>query len=165
MKKKFYIIFSLVLICVIVVCAYFIFSLKNNSENIGQQRVQNNLNAPIEIPDEGIVKFDEAKDYDKPVIVMFYVDWCGYCRRFMPIFGQMAKKYEKDFTFAVVNCDLLINENLVKKYHVAALPSLYIVDKKLNHTFTMNMASSSDVKIFEEEADNFIKLKKKINLK
>ena len=165
MKKKLLTVFTVIIICIIAVSVWFLFSVKKNGGDIQQQRVQNNLNAPIEIPDSGIVKFDETKDYDKPVIVMFYVDWCSFCRKFMPIFGQMAKKYEKDFTFAVVNCDLLINENLVKKFHVAGLPSLYIVDKKLNHTFTMNMASSVDVKIFEEEADNFIKLKKKINLK
>ena len=121
-----------------------------------------NLNAPIEIPNEYVVKYQELKDTNKPVIAMFYVDWCGYCRRFMPVFGELAKQYKDDFSFAVINCDSPENVDIVKEYHIAGFPSLFFIDNELKTSFVINQNASADKNIFIEELEKYKLFKQNI---
>lgn len=157
MKKKFFIsLFIIAAICLLIFI-FVLFKYKTNS-----YQPQQNLQAPIEIPDESIVTIQEAKNIDKPVVAMFYVDWCGYCRRFMPVFGEFAKKYKNDYTFAVINCDKPENINIVKEFHIMGFPTLFIIDNKINHKFTLNMAGTAEKSIMKEELDNYLKVRKNI---
>jgi thiol-disulfide isomerase/thioredoxin len=123
---------------------------------------QQNLNAPIEIPAEGIIALDEANSLDRPQVIMFYVDWCGYCRRFMPKFGDYAKKYSDKYSFVVVNADKPENKEFVGKYHIVGFPSLFIVDNEINHKFSMHPAVTVDENIFIEELDSYLAVRDKI---
>ena len=123
---------------------------------------QQNLNAPIEIPAEGIIALDEANSLDRPLVIMFYVDWCGYCRRFMPKFGDYAKKYSDKYSFVVVNADKPENKEFVGKYHIVGFPSLFIVDNEINHKFSMHPAVTVDENIFIEELDSYLAVRDKI---
>ena len=125
---------------------------------------QKNLNAPIEIPSKDIVKIKDVTDNEKPMVVMFYVDWCGYCRRFMPKFGQYADKYKDKYNFAVVNCDDADNKQIVEDFHIIAFPALFIVDKKINHKFSLHPAVTIENEIMEEELDNYIKVREKMHI-
>ena len=94
MKKKFFIgLFVVVSICL------FVFAHIVLKQNEKQYQAQQNLSAPIEIPEKGVVSYEEAEKLDKPMVVMFYVDWCAYCRRFMPTFGEFAAKYKDKYSF------------------------------------------------------------------
>ena len=55
------------------------------------------------------------------VAVRFTADWCGPCRSFAPIFGEVATE-EKDITFIVADADL--NQALAQEYGVRGLPSV-----------------------------------------
>lgn len=123
---------------------------------------QTNLQAPIEIPSEQIITMEEASQIDKPIVAMFYVDWCGYCRKFMPVFGKFANKYKNDYSFVVVNCDNYENKKLVDDYHIIGFPSLFMIDNEINHKFSLNMASTSDEKVMKEELDNYLTVRKNI---
>ena len=123
---------------------------------------QTNLNAPIEIPDSNIAKYSEDISDDKPMVAMFYVDWCTYCRRYMPIFGEISAKYKDKFNFVVVNCEYPENKSIVEKFHIMGFPTLFIIDKKLNHSFTMNMAATTDKKIMTKELDDYMSFRNKI---
>ena len=87
MKKG--IIITLVSVVLIIVSIVLYSVLKSESTAYTPQQ---NLNAPIEIPDTGVMPIQEVNDIEKPQVAMFYVDWCTYCRRFMPTFGEIAKK-------------------------------------------------------------------------
>ena len=121
--------------------------------------VQENISAPIEIPATGISKYSDDISDERPMVAMFYVDWCAYCRRYMPIFGEIAKKYNKDFNFVVVNCDYPENAKIVDEFHVMGFPALFVVDKKLNHKFSMNMAATTEKKFMTKELDDYIKFR------
>ena len=122
----------------------------------------NNLKAPIEIPVDNVVKYSEVNDFEKPMLVMFYVDWCGYCRRYMPIFGELAKEYADKYTFALVNCDEPENKTFYKEMGVMGFPTLFIIDKKNDFHFTVNMAGTQDVELMRSELNRYLNLREKI---
>lgn len=153
MKKRIFI--GVLAAAIIGLLAYFGVSEKKNTEYSAQQ----NINAPIEIPDVGIFPIQEITDTEKPVIALFYADWCTYCRRFMPEYGKIAKKYREKYNFAVINCDFQENEEYVKNFHIIGFPSLFIIDNKLGYRFALNPATVADNSIFKDELDNYLKFR------
>ena len=157
MKKKIIIgLLVLFLVCIATGVGYYFWK-KSQLKYVQYTPAQ--LSAPIEIPDAGIVQYNEIKDFEKPIVTMFYVDWCTYCRRFMPIFGEVAKKYSNKFTFAVVNCDMPEYMDMVKKYRIMAFPTVQVIDKKYDYSFTLSHSSTAFKQIFKEELMNYYKFR------
>ncbi len=157
MKKKFFI--GLFIVAAVGLFIFAHLALRTNSE---RYQPQQNLHAPIEIPSAGITTYQEVSDFEKPIVAMFYVDWCGYCRRFMPKFGRLAELYGDKYNFVVINCEHAENMELVKDFHIMGFPTLFIMDKKLEHSFSLYMAATEDSDIMREELDNYIKFRNKI---
>lgn len=149
-------------IFILVIIGTLIYVFTGNEKFKTSYTPQQNLNAPIDIPAEGITSLEEANSSNKPQVIMFYVDWCGYCRRFMPKFGDYAKKYSDKYSFVVVNADMPENKALVGEYHIMGFPSLFIVDKEINHKFSMHPAVTADDNILTEELDSYLAVKDKI---
>lgn len=124
---------------------------------------QENIVAPIELPSQNVINFNQITDDSKPIVTLFYVDWCGYCIRFMPIFGQYAQKYGKDFTFAIVNCDLSENKDIVSENNIRSFPTLKIIDKQLDYIVPIDIGATQSEKIFAQEVKKHLKLREKIN--
>ena len=158
MKKKFFI--ALFIVAAIGLFIFAHLALKNN-EPVQEQTVQQNLRAPIEIPEGNIVSFEEAQKSDKPMIVMFYVDWCAYCRRFMPIFAEYSKEFNKDFTFTVVNCDLPQHQKMIEEFYIMGFPTLYIIDKKLEFQYQLHHVVTVDKDVMIKELNKYSKLRSK----
>ncbi len=156
MKKKFFI---GIFIFAVIGLAVFLHLVYNHHKNVSE--FQSNLQAPIEIPDTGIVEISQVKG-DKPVIAMFYVNWCTYCRRFMPIFGEAAKNHGENFTFAVVNCENPENQQIIEKYNIMGFPSLFITDKDLDFEYQLPMSATVSLESFENEINKHLKLRKKL---
>lgn len=68
------------------------------------------------------------------VIVDFYADWCGPCKRFAPKFQDLSEKDEfKNITFLKVDVDE--NQALSEKFNISSLPTfVFIKDGKIVHT-------------------------------
>ena len=160
MKKKFFIGLFLVAVVGLFVFAHLV--LKHNEP---EPEVQQNLSAPIELPEKGVIAYEEAEKLDKPMVVLFYVDWCTYCRRFMPIFGEFATKYQDKYSFVTINCDKLMYENMVKDFNIMGYPSVFVVDKKIDLRFSLQMASLGDKTIMARELDGYLKSRSKMFLK
>lgn len=71
---------------------------------------------------------EKALKKDKPVIIWFYVDWCGYCQKFAPVFDEVIKTKEvkKKYAVAFVNCDNKDNQKLIQDYNVMGFPTVFL---------------------------------------
>ena len=76
--------------------------------------------------------FAKAQETNKPIIVFFYTDWCGYCQRFVPTFDKITKKsaIKKNFAIAYVNCEKEENKETMAEFNVQGFPTVYVIDEE-----------------------------------
>lgn len=67
--------------------------------------------------------FDKAlkSAKDKVVVVDFYADWCGPCKRIAPALEKMAEKHD-NVRFYKVNVEE--NTDISKRYKISAMPTI-----------------------------------------
>jgi thioredoxin 1 len=70
--------------------------------------------------------FDElVLNSDVPVLVDFYADWCGPCRRIAPVLEELAKE-ATDAEIVKVNVDQ--DPELAARYGISSIPSLKVFE-------------------------------------
>lgn len=69
----------------------------------------------------------EAKVFqgDLPVIVDFYADWCGPCRRLSPVLEEISREYEGKVR--IFKVDTEVSPELAAKFQVRGIPALLFV--------------------------------------
>ncbi len=66
-------------------------------------------------------EFKKEKTFGKEAIVLFYADWCPFCRAFMPIF----KSYEKSHGLVFLGADISDeNDKFWDEYSIKVVPTL-----------------------------------------
>lgn len=109
--------------------------------------------------------FNVAMKSKKPVMVLFYADWCGYCVRFMPIFQTISEKYQDKLDFSKVNVEDKKYEKLVKEIGITGFPTVYILDPKYDNKVLLSNAILSDVKSLSKELDRYVRIRKRLDSK
>ena len=76
------------------------------------------------------ISLEKAIAKRKPVALLFYADWCGFCKRFSPTFAELSKDKElkKKYTFVWVNSESPENRKYMQQYQVTGFPTLYLVN-------------------------------------
>ncbi|MCD7721124.1 MAG: thioredoxin [Prevotellaceae bacterium] len=64
----------------------------------------------------------------KPIVIDFWAEWCGPCRRMAPIVEQLADEY-KEQAF-IGKCNVEESEELATKFMVTSIPTLVFIDSK-----------------------------------
>lgn len=87
---------------------------------------------PTKKPSEYKIGMDykKAVESKKPMLILFYADWCGFCVRFMPIYEKLYKAHKRDFNFVKINVEDSKNSDLVEKYEIKAFPTVFLVNTK-----------------------------------
>ena len=106
------------------------------------------------------VSYDIAKKSDKPMLIVFYADWCTYCMKFMPKFNLLSKIYGGKFNFVMIN----VEENddtirLAKNSDVAGYPTVYIIDPKYDNKIHLSNAIYQDLGKFRIELDRYLRIR------
>jgi len=66
----------------------------------------------------------EVLKSELPVVVDFYADWCGPCKRMEPVLEKVSQAYGGKVKVVKLNSDE--NQDLSLKYQVRGLPTLIL---------------------------------------
>ena len=105
----------------------------------------------------GIPYEKASKDTKKPMIVLFYADWCGFCVRFMPIYEELYKNHKNQFNFTKVNVEDSKYADAVQKYEISAFPTVYMVNTKEDTREHLENQNFGDMKKLDELLNDFHK--------
>ena len=88
--------------------------------------------------------FSKILDSDIPVLVDFYAQWCGPCRKLTPILEQIQGEYKDLIKIYKINSDE--NTEILKEYGVMGLPTLILFQQgEVKETMTGMMPKSAIV--------------------
>src|SRR5215831_15237207 len=68
--------------------------------------------------------FDSTINGGKPVLVDFWAEWCGPCRRLAPTVDELATHYDGKLVVGKLNVD--DNPNTTSKFSVRGIPTLLL---------------------------------------
>lgn len=102
------------------------------------------------------MSYSAAINNGKPTVILFYANWCSYCRKFMPIFNSLSAKNSDDFNFVKINIDSERNKYIAKEYDISSLPTVYIFEKKYKIKKEVSPYSYGNVKSMQSELDYYL---------
>ena len=98
----------------------------------------------------------------KPIIALFYADWCTYCMRFMPKYKIIADVYKDKYNFVMINADDQHYVNLVKDYSIEGFPTMYIIDPTIDNRISISNAIYDNLSKLRVEFDRYLRIRSMI---
>ena len=87
---------------------------------------------------------------DKPVVVDFWADWCGPCKKIAPILGEIAGERD-DLAISKLNVDE--NPDVAMKFSVMSIPTLIVFEQG---EVVGRITGAKSKAAFLEEIDGFL---------
>ncbi len=111
----------------------------------------------------GISMESALKTPDRPILAMFYADWCTYCMRFMPTMQKLSEQYRDKYNFVMIDAEDSANVDLVKDYRIGGFPTLYIIDPQIDNRISIPISSYQSIDFMKEDLDRYLRVKKLTN--
>ena len=106
------------------------------------------------------IKYEKAIESDKPMLALFYADWCGFCLKFMPQYKIVSSVYKNKFNFVMINVEAPENSELVQNADLSGYPTLYILDPKYDNKVLLNNVIYQDMPKLRTELDRYLRIRK-----
>lgn len=68
---------------------------------------------------------EEVLNFQMPVLVDLYADWCGPCKAMAPVVDALAKEYEGRVKVGKLNVDE--NQEIASRYGVMSIPTFLMI--------------------------------------
>ena len=146
MKKKLFITLGVVFILLVTSAVAFAVSMMNAPKHPSDYHI-------------GITYEEAVAASEKPMLALFYVDWCGYCMKFMPKFNILSKLYKNKYNFVMVNVEDKNHEKLVNDVGIGGFPTVYILDPKYDNRVLMPNLIYQDLGKFRIELDRYLRIR------
>jgi len=103
--------------------------------------------------------FEQAQKDSKPILGVFYVDWCTYCQRFMPKLNTVRNLNKNDLNVVLINVDDPYNEKLAKEYKITGFPTVYIIDAVYDNRVHIDSPYLDSVVNLNKEVQRYLKFR------
>jgi thioredoxin 1 len=70
----------------------------------------------------------EVLNYELPVLIDFWAEWCGPCRMVAPTLEKLAKEYAGKVRIAKVNVDE--NPGLSQAFRIMSIPTIMLIKQR-----------------------------------
>lgn len=118
------------------------------------------MNTPKHPSDYKIgITYEKATVSDKPMIALFYADWCGYCMKFMPKYKALSSIYKNKYNFVMINVEDERYKNLIDDVGISGFPTVYILDPKYDNRVLMSSNFYHNLKKFRIELDRYLRIR------
>ena len=112
---------------------------KNVVNEMGENEAQNEKTyiTENESNDEKNVVILTDQNFDQTIsngvwFVEFYAPWCGFCKKIMPVWSQLANQFENDQNVNIAKVDATENEALSERFNIKGYPTLILIrDQKV----------------------------------
>jgi len=108
---------------------------------------------------------DIVLDTTKDVLLEFYAPWCGHCKKLIPVYEELANKFEKFPNLVIAKIDATANA-IPEEYAVSGFPTIlfFRANDKKPLTYEGNRELDDLVKFVVDNASNEIKIEEKTDL-
>lgn len=105
------------------------------------------------------VTYETAIKDTKPMIALFYTDWCSYCIKVMPKYKMIADIYKDKYNFVMINLEDSSKAAVIKDFSVNGMPTIYIIDPILDNRVSINTSLYDDLKKMRAEFDRYLRIR------
>lgn len=108
----------------------------------------NSATEPNSMPIKELENVEELKtlveEAPNSIIIDFYADWCGPCRRQSEVLANVAKEMQQN-EVRIIKVNVDDHPNLAAKFQVASIPALFVVKNQQIQHRQVGLATSQQV--------------------